>query len=198
MLPQSDIAPTPVERIPTVEEHLEAAFHTHGYQQEAMAEEYLRVRREALAKIDEDLNADDAFFDVKDFLSKDESRRKAAMALANNATSPIVSRETQVAMLKQLIQDFFRGKKRAGLSALTALKAAELINKMCGYDAPVEQKLTHEHKVMVMPVISQAFTGELPPLRVTDVNDDDGRGMTSIASAPDPTETPLDKDLNIF
>jgi hypothetical protein len=140
-----------------------------------MQAEYLRVRRKALGDAADALDEAEAEFDVRNFLSKDETRRKAAMALAENATSPIVSRETQTAILKQLVQDFFRGKKRPGLSTLTVLKAVELINKMTGYDAPVKTEVSHEHKITVFPVISQPFKGELPALRVFDVkNEEDG------------------------
>ena len=180
---------TPVVRIPRPEEHLEAAFHTHGYQQEALVVEYTRIRKQELAKVGEaeveEFNGQMAEFDVKQFLSTDEARRKASQELAKNSTSPIVSKETQIAVLKQLVQDFFKGKKRSGLTAHTALKAMELLNKMCGYDAPVEQKLTHEHKVTAIPVIQTPFVGTLPPLNVIDVPDSDihNHGRITIAIA---------------
>ena len=196
-MPTTNAILTPaVSRIPTAEEHLEAAFNTHGYQQEAMVAEYQRIRNKAISEFEEEVDDPDALLDVREFLSKDESRRKAAMKLANDANAPIVSRETQVAFFKQLIQDFMRNKKRPGLSALTALKAGELLNKMCGYDAPVEQKITHEHKVSTLPVIQQPFKGELPPLKVMDIGNDDGT-ITSVAHGIEP-ETEIDSDLNIF
>jgi len=196
-MPQSDIAPTPVERIPTAEEHLEAAFASHGYQQEAMTSEYLRVRREALAKIDEEIDDPDAEFDVRNFLSKDESRRKAAMQLANDAANPVVSRQTQMAILKQLVMDYFRGKKRPGLSALTALQATKMINEMSGYDKLPDQKITHEHKITTLPVIQQPFKGELAPLKVTDISAEDG-SVVSIANGDgdgiSPAVSPVEED----
>jgi len=197
MLPQTDVPPTPVERIPTIEEHLEAAFTFHGVHQEAMVDEYLRVRREALALIGEEVTSADAELDVRQFLSTNEVRRKAAMMLADGAANPVVSRETQMSVLKQLIQDFYRGKKRPGLSALTMLRAVELLNKMCGYDAPVKQEVTHEHKILQMPVIQTPFKGELPPLRVIDIDDGNGT-ITSIATGDSEEINPAENDLTLF
>ena len=159
---------------PTVEETLEGVFLSHGYQQEAMMQEYLRVRRKAQDDSQKELDPDELEFDVRSFLSKDETRRKAAMKLASDATNPVVSRETQMAVLKQLVQDYFRGKKRPGLGALTVMKAVELLNKMGGYEAPEKVEHTHEHKVAVLPIVGQAFTGSLPPLQVSDVHDEEG------------------------
>lgn len=159
-----------------------------------MVEEYRRIRNEALAKIDEEVTDPDALFDVKQFLSTDEARRKAAMRLANDSSSPVVSKETQIAFFKQMIQDFMRGKKRPGLSALTAMKAGELINKMCGYDAPEKQEITHEHKVTALPVISAPFKGDLPILKVQDIGDENG-AITSIAVGD---VSPENSDLTLF
>lgn len=171
---------TNTTRIPPSQEHLEAVFESHGFVQEEMIQEYARVRREALAQIDEELNDSQAYFDVRQFLSTDEARLKATRSLAYTAMSPVVSKETQTAVLKQLIQDFNRGKKRPGLNALSVLKAVELLNKMLGYDAPIKQEIKAEHKVTVLPVIQAPFRGELPPLRVNDLAAEDG-SITSIA-----------------
>jgi len=160
---------------PDLERTLESVFSSHGYQQELMASEYLRVRRKALGDAADAIDEAEAEFDVRSFLSKDETKRKAAMALAENALSPIVSRETQTAILKQLIVDFNRNKKRPGLNALTVLKAVELINKMAGYDKGEKVEHTHEHKITVFPVISSPFTGTMEKLKVYDVkNEEDG------------------------
>ncbi len=171
-----------VERVSTATEQLEASFASHGYQMEDMQQEYLRIRRNALSKIDEEFEEADAEFDVRCFLSTDEKRRAAANKLAMDSTSPIVSKQTQMAVLKQLIQDYFRNKKRPGLTALTALKAVELLNKMTGYDAPIEQTVSHEHKVIAMPVAQEVFKGELPPLDVIDIPDENyNNNRTTIA-----------------
>jgi hypothetical protein len=160
---------------PDIEKTLESVFSSHGYQQEAMSSEYLRVRRKALGDAADAIDESEAEFDVRSFLSKDETKRKAVMALAENALSPIVSRETQLAILKQLIIDFNRNKKRPGLNALTVMKAVELINKMCGFEKAEKVEHSHEHKITVFPVISQSFKGELSPLKVFDVrNEEDG------------------------
>ena len=169
---------TPTTRIPRVDEHLEAVFQSHGYQQEEFINEYARVRREALSQVDEELTESQAYFDVRQFLSTDEAKRKAAQSLAENANSPIVSKETNIAILKQMIQDFNRGKKRAGLSAITVLKAVELINRMTGYDAPIKQEIKAEHRVTCLPVIQAPFKGELPVLRVVDIGDEYGNSTT--------------------
>jgi hypothetical protein len=150
---------------------LDSVFRSHGFQKEAMVQEYLRVRRKA----QEDYKQEEAEDDVRNFLSGDNARRDAAARLALDSTSPVVSRETQLAFLKQLILDFTKGKKRPGLSALTALKAVELINKMAAYDAPEKVEHVHEHKVNVLPIIAQPFEGALPPLKVYDVmNEEEG------------------------
>jgi len=184
------------ERIPSALEHLEAAFSTHGFQQEEMHSEYLRVRKAALDKIGEDLKTEEAYLDVRNFINQPDNIRKASQVLAQNASSPVVSKETQLAVLKQMMMDFMRGKKRPGLSALTALKAAEIINKMCGFDAPIEQKLTHEHKVTCLPVIEQPYKGELPPLKVIDVGEDDG--MTTSIAVSEGVNIPNEDDLTLF
>jgi hypothetical protein len=171
---------TPTTRIPRVDEHLEAVFQSHGYQQEALVAEYARVRKEALAKIGEELTESQAYFDVKAFLSTDAVKRKAAQALAENSQSPIVSKETNLAILKQLIQDFYKGKKRPGLSAITVLKAVELINKMTGYESPIKQEIKAEHRVTCLPVIQTPFVGQLPILRVVDLAAEDGT-VTSVS-----------------
>jgi len=198
LLPQTDIPVVPVERIPTAEEHFEAAFNSHGIHQESVAEEYKRIRNEALEKIGEELTDPMAEFDVRTFLSTNEARRQAAMKLADQATNPIVSRETQIAILKQLVQDFYRGKKRPGLSALTMLKAVELLNKMCGYDAPEKKEVNVNHKIMTLPIVAEPFKGHLPPLKVVDIGDDSG-GVTTLATGESelrPGES--EDDLELF
>ena len=169
---------TPTIRIPPSQEHLEAVFQSHGYVQEDFIQEYARVRREALSKIDEELTESQAYFDVRQFLSTDEAKRKASQSLAENANSPIVSKETNIAILKSLISDFNRNKKRPGLNALTVLKAVELINRMCSYDSPVKHEIKAEHKVTCLPVIQAPFKGELPVLRVHDLSDEYGNNAT--------------------
>lgn len=186
---------------PTPEEVLEAVFNSHGVQQETMTMEYIKQRRKALANTEQELDNDQLEFDVREFLSRDESRRKAAMRLAADATNPIVSRETQLAILKQLVSDFYRGKKRPGLNAMTMLKAAELINKMTGYDAPIKQEINVEHKVNVLPIVGEAFKGELEPLRVVDVLDVTPEGSTTTSVAlpeaehPQPQPQPPQREL---
>lgn len=177
---------TPTTRIPPSQEHLEAVFQSHGYIQEEMTQEYARVRREALAQIDEQLTESQAYFDVKQFLSTDEARLKATRQLAEDAQSPIVSKQTNIAILKQMIQDFNRNKKRPGLSAITVLKAVELINKMTGYDAPIKQEIKAEHKVTCLPVIQAPFVGQLPVLRVHDLSDEYGNNTTVALGDKDP------------
>ncbi len=182
---------TPTTRIPRVDEHLEAVFESHGYQQEELVMEYARVRREALSKIDESLSDHQALFDVRQFLSTDAVKRKAAQALAENSQSPIVSKETNLAILKQLIQDFYKGKKRPGLSAITVLKAVELINKMTGYESPIKQEIKAEHTVTCLPVIQAPFKGQLPILKVVDLATEDGT-VTSVSLGD--KDAPLDLD----
>lgn len=182
---------TPTTRIPRVDEHLEAVFQSHGYVQEEMIAEYARVRREALAQIDETLTESQAYFDVKQFLSTDEVRLKATRQLAEDANSPIVSKQTNIAILKQMIQDFNRNKKRPGLSAITVLKAVELINRMCSYDSPVKQEISMEHKVTCLPVIQAPFVGQLPVLKVVDISDEYGNSNTvSLGDKEDETVDP--------
>lgn len=174
---------------PTPTETLEAIFSTHGYQKEVLVQEYVKARQKAAEDYQVELDTENAEFDVNAFLSSDEAKRQAAMRLASDAVSPVVSRETQMAVLKQLIQDFFRGKKRVGLSALTVMKAVELLNKMTGYEAPVKQEITHDHKINVFPVISEPFKGELEPLKVCDVQADDGI-IDVVAMAPESNPNP--------
>jgi len=183
---------TPTTRIPRVDEHLEAVFQSHGYQQEALVAEYARVRKEALAKIGEELTESQAYFDVRQFLSTDEVKLKASRQLAEDANSPIVSKQTQVAILKNMIQEYNRGKKRPGLSAITVLKAVELISKICGYDAPIKQEIKAEHKVTCLPVIQTPFKGQLPPLLVQDIASDDGSVTSvSLGDKEEPSEARL-------
>lgn len=169
---------TPTTRIPPSQEHLEAVFESHGYVQESVMMEYARVRREALAQIDESLSDPQVYLDVKAFLSTDEVKLKASRKLAEESQSPIVSKETQTAILKQLIIDFNRGKKRPGLSAITVLKAVELLNKMYSYESPVKQEISMEHKVTCLPVIQAPFVGQLPILKVVDISDEYGNSNT--------------------
>lgn len=189
-----------VQPVPTPEESLEAVFLNHGHQKEVMVSEYIKARQRALEHTQEEVDKDELEFDVNAFLSSDEAKRQAAFRLATDAVSPVVSRETQMAVLKQLIQDFFRGKKRVGLSTLTVLKAVELLNKMTGYEAPQKVEVEHDHKINVFPVISEPFKGELEPLKVVDVQEISPDGQASnvsvaLSPTPPPDQSPKPDEL---
>lgn len=168
--------------------NLNAVFKTHGHQKEIMVDQLLKLKQQAANQATEDACADErqkAELEVTDFLSQPSSQQQAHAKLANDRTSPYVSREAQAAVLKGMILDYEKGRRRPGLSALTVLRAVELLNKMTGYEAPVKQEVTHEHKVNVLPIIGEAFKGELEPLEVIDI---DGQAVADTSSAL-PTQT---------
>lgn len=164
--------------------NLNAVFKTHGHQKEIMVDQLLKLKQQAANQATED-ERQKAELEVTDFLSQPSSQQQAHAKLANDRTSPYVSREAQAAVLKGMILDYEKGRRRPGLSALTVLRAVELLNKMTGYEAPVKQEVTHEHKVNVLPIIGEAFKGELEPLDVIDI---DGQAVADTSSAL-PTQT---------
>lgn len=88
--------------------------------------------------------------------------------------SGIVSRATQMATLKGMVLDYENGIYKKGLTAITVVKALELLNSMGGYHEPikVEHNHEHEHEVHVFPVVEAPFKGELEPLDVIDIDPD--------------------------
>jgi len=166
-----------------------------GLQKETMVDLLMEDRRKSI----DDYNKDNAEFDVTKYLDANEQVIRAQLQKAR--ASGIVSRETQAAVLKGMILDYQEGKHRKGLGALTALKAVELLNKMTGYEAPVEMKVDHEIKVNVLPIAEKPFTGELPPLMVSDLGGSvipTGEVAPDIIDAeisPAPTETPESEEL---
>lgn len=134
----------------------------------------------------------DAATDISDHYSDDVILQEAHKALTKARYSPIVSRSTQAAVLKGMILDYQSGKQRRGLGAISVLKAVELLNRMTGYDAPQQVEIKHDVKVNVFPIVGAAFTGELPPLDIIDIDstvvvDLDRDKPTT--PAPDPTQT---------
>lgn len=115
-----------------------------------------------------------AEIEVYGYADTPAAERDALEQIQKMRKSGMVSKGTQIATLKGMILDYENGKYKKGLSALTALKAIELLNKMGGYDVPekVEHKHEHEHEVTIgtFPVAEQPFKGELEPLQVTDID----------------------------
>jgi len=166
------------------EEHLDAIFQTHGFQKEVMADKLYEVRR----KQADDYTKELAEKDVHDFLETTAAEQDAALRLEHQRKTPIVSRESQLAVLKGMLRDYEKGVRRPGLSAHSVLKAAELINKMTGYEAPIEHKHEVEHKVNVLPIIQAPFKGELEPLEIIDLGD---ASIVDTSKGTSPPETPL-------
>ncbi len=152
---------------PKIGLQLDTIFKSHGYQKEVMAEELYKVRKRTA----DEYTKEQAENDVFNFFELDPSKHEAAKRLATERASPYVSRETQLATLKGMVRDYELGKRRPGLSAISVLKAIELINKMTGYEEPIKIEHKHEHKVDVFPVIGEPFKGELPPLEIIDIGD---------------------------
>lgn len=161
--------------------NLQNIFGTHGYQKEVMADELFRVRK----KQAEEYTKEQADKEVSDFLDTDQATIDAAARLEQQRKTPIVSRESQMALLKGMIRDYEKGVRRPGLSAHSVLKAAELLNKMTGYEQPQEIKVEHEHKINVLPIAAEPFRGELEPLNVIDLGD-----ATIVDSGPLQTAPP--------
>jgi len=147
--------------------NLDTIFETHGYQKEVMADELYRVRKQNA----DDYTKEQAEKEVFDYLEQDQATMDAAARLESQRKSPMVSRETQMATLKGMIRDYEKGIRRPGLSAHSVLKAAELLNKMTGYEAPVEHKHEVEHTINVLPVIGESFKGALEPLDIIDLGE---------------------------
>jgi hypothetical protein len=182
--------------------NLNAVFKTHGHQKEIMVDQLLKLRQQAANQATQD-ERQQAEQDITDFLSQPSSQQQAHSKLANDRTSPYVSRDAQAAVLKGMILDYEKGRRRPGLSALTVLRAVELLNKMTGYEAPVKQEVTHEHKVNVLPIIGESFKGELEPLDVIDI---DGQAVadtsstlpTQTYSTPTPTPAPAQEPEEVL
>jgi hypothetical protein len=173
------------------QQHLNAVFESHGYQKEAMVDELMRVRSQDIANAQNEKAQ--AEKDLTDFLNEDTTKQKAHRALSENRNSPFVSRDTQAAILKGMILDYEKGRRRPGLSALTVLKAVELLNKMTGYEAPVVQEVHVDHKVNVLPIIGEVFQGHLEPLEVIDIGAIDGDSARTVA-LPSPENRLQDGD----
>lgn len=174
--------------------NLDAFLAMSSYQKEDMAAKLHEIR----VKVNTAYSQNDAYSEIDTLLGDADVVNEITTNLKKSRFSPIVSRETQTAVLKGMILDYENGRNRRGLSALTVLKAVELLNKMAGYDAPVKQETTVDHKVHVLPVVGESFTGELPPLDIVDIDatvvmtDEDMKPKLNPASSPnpDPSDTP--------
>ena len=69
-----------------------------------------------------------------------------------------------LATLKGLLLDYHNNVPRPGLDAKIIPKVIEIINRMQGFDAPIQVETKSEHKILVFPVTQDSFKGDLPPL----------------------------------
>lgn len=166
---------------------LDSIFPSHGFQKEVMVDELYRLRKQHADDYTKELAEKEVF----NYLEGDPVKQTAAQRLAQERASPLVSRETQIATLKGMVRDYELGKRKAGLSAHSVLKAVELLNKMTGYEAPVVVEHNHEIKVNVLPIVAQPFTGEMEPLDIIDIGDANVIATTpTTPTNPDPTPPP--------
>lgn len=166
---------TPNTDKPTPLENLNNLIALSSHQKEDMVFKLHELR----SKNNSAYSITEAEDDVVHAMTMDAVMDDAHRSLKSARYSPFVSRETQIAVLKGMILDYENGRNRKGLSALTVLKAVELLNKMTGYEAPIKQEVKTSHTVHVLPMVGESFKGEMPPLKIIDIdstvvmNDDD-------------------------
>lgn len=162
-----------------------------GFHQEEAVERMMT----AGLKANKNFSREQAEIEVYGYANSEEGELEALAQIKRLRRSGIVSRTTQLATLKGMVLDYENGVYKKGLTALTVLKAMELLNKMNGYEAPEvhEHKHEHEHEIVTFPVVEQPFKGELEPLQVTDMDENvrakRNETMTQTQTNTDHTQT---------